>query len=104
MSDVKEIAKHLLAELAPAIGDIVKAEVQKHIPSVAPFVNVAVEAAEAVFAANNPGVGGAAPDALKLDDASPETFLARLTALEAKVDALTQVTGHGNSAAMAAHL
>lgn len=104
MSDIKEMAKLLLAELAPAMGELVKAEVAKFAPTVAPVANVVVDAAEKVFAANNPGIGGAAPDPLTFDGATPETFVTRLNALEAKVDALVQATGHGNSAAMGTHL
>lgn len=100
MSDVKELAAHLLAELAPAVAAMVKAEIVQHIRS-APVVALAESAVDMVahFAELDPGIGGAPPAVAEGSD--PE---ARLTALEAKVDALVQATGHGSSAALAAHL
>lgn len=97
--EMKEMAAHLLQALAPAMGEIVKAEVAKHLPAAAPIVNALEAAAEVAFGKNEPGVGGPAPEVP--EDADLDS---RMTALEHKVDALVQATGHGNSVAMGAHL
>lgn len=122
MSDMKELAAMLLKELAPALGAIVKAEVAAHVKS-APLAAVAAEVIDAgvAFAERNPGIGNVPPtmaDVVALpaaaSDVNVETNEAVgdldvtglnlfCRALNAKVDALVQATGHGNSAAMAAH-
>lgn len=82
---------------------------------------VAVDVAK-MFAERNPGIGGAAPllsDIVQLAAAAPAvmedgetesdppdlpTVVKIVRAISSKLDALVQATGHGNSAAMAAHL
>lgn len=97
--EMKAFAKHLLGELTPVIGDAVRAEVAKVMPAAAPLIDAAMAGAEVAFLDNEPGIGGPPPEV-------PEgaTVEARLTAVEHKLDALVQATGHGNSAAMGAHL
>jgi hypothetical protein len=99
-SDVKALAANLL----PHLGDLIKAEVAKHVSGTAAItagsvIDTAEALAETAFIGNNPGIGGAPPAVA--EDATVES---RLTALEHKLDALVQATGHGNSYAMGAHL
>lgn len=114
MSDVKALAAALLAELAPALKEIAIAEIRAHVPSALQPVAVAIVDAGADFAEKNPGVGNPPPKHDEVPAAPAETIpaepldnaaLTRLVmALSAKLDALVQATGHGNSAAMSAHL
>lgn len=103
-TELKALAAHLGEALLPQVEALVKSAVDARVPELLRPVadkvidTVAAEAGTA-FGLNSPGIGGAPPEA-GVGEVTRDEF----TALAAKVDALVQATGHGNSAAMAGHL
>ena len=114
-SDLRALAAHLMNEFAPHIKVLVSeslaaAGVNAGTPII-PVVHTLK-----VFEDANPGIGGAPPElpaCVERDAETGEETPTDLTlehvwafckVLSDKLDALTQATGHGNSAAMAPHL